>query len=47
MQFSYYCRGFTTDPGADIMSPGLVSDGTKCSDGHVSIQKFHNIEVIC
>ena len=26
-----------TDPGIDIMiSPGLVNDGTKCRDGHVS-----------
>ena len=32
----YLYRGFTTDPGTDIVSPGLVSDGTKCSEGHVS-----------
>ena len=26
---------FTTRPGADIMSPGLVQDGTHCGDGMV------------
>ena len=29
------CRSFTTSPGADAMSPGLVLDGTKCGNGQV------------
>ena len=28
-------RSFTTFPGDDIMSPGLVDDGTKCEEGKV------------
>ena len=28
-------RSFTTRPGADIMSPGLVQDGTQCGEGMV------------
>lgn len=37
MGLSSIYRGFTTSPGTDMLSPGLVSDGTKCKDGHVSV----------
>ena len=30
------CRGFTTQPGTDMLGPGLVQDGTKCRDDSVS-----------
>ena len=25
-------RGFTPEPGADIINPGLVADGTRCGN---------------
>ena len=37
----YSYRGFTTEPGTDMLSPGLVSDGTRCGDGHVSIDEYN------
>ena len=32
-------RSFTTAIGADVMSPGLVHDGTKCSDDRVCLSQ--------
>ena len=32
---TFISRSFTTRPGADIMSPGLVQDGSRCGDGMV------------
>ena len=45
MGLSSTYRGFTTSPGTDMLSPGLVSDGTKCKDGHVSVYccKINNL----
>ena len=39
-----FFRGFTPEPGADIMSPGLVADGTRCGNGFVrlSLSLSHN-----
>jgi len=28
-------RSFTSFPGSDTLSPGLVQDGTKCTEGRV------------
>ena len=30
-------RSFTTHPGSDEMSPGLVQDGTKCGNDKVRV----------
>ena len=31
------CRSFTSNPGADVVSPGLVQDGTKCGTDQVCL----------
>ena len=33
------CRAFTTDIGADTMSPGLVQDGTKCGSDLICLSQ--------
>ena len=38
VQWSYTLyRAFSTDIGADVMSPGLVQDGTKCDNDRVCL----------
>ena len=32
-------RSFSTDIGADVMSPGLVQDGTKCGNDLVCLSQ--------
>lgn len=41
VDYNNYCmyRAFTTRIGADVMSPGLVQDGTKCGNDRVCLSQ--------